>query len=140
MKNKVRGKKNWLLVLVAGLFCQVCTYRNLEEIRPEIRCNEDLPDTVSFSRDIQPILAQNCSKAGCHSGIQPKGNFNLEASVAYNQLLESGSGYVDTITPKYSVVYSSLVSKSEPMPPTGKLSQCDIDLIEKWMEQDAKNN
>lgn len=136
----MKGKKQIVIVLLVGLFCQVCTYRNKESIVPQKDCTDIAPDTVSFSHNIQPILAKNCSKSGCHSGTQPKGNFNLEASVAYDQLLEPGSGYVDTITPKYSVVYSSLVSTSEPMPPSGKLSQCDIDLIEKWMAQGAKNN
>lgn len=136
----MKKRYHLIFILIAGLFCQVCTYRNIEEHYPATVCKEELSDTVSFSKDIQPILAQNCSKAGCHSGPNPEGNFNLEASIAYNQLTEAGSGYVDTITPKYSVVYSALVSKSEPMPPTGRLKQCEIDLIEKWMDQGAENN
>ncbi len=133
-------KKNILLIVVTVLFCQVCTYRNMEDIRPDKGCEQVLVDTVSFTRDIQPILTQNCAVSGCHSGNDPRSNFNLDASVAYAQLMEQGSGYVDTINPKISVVYSSLVSKSQPMPPSGRLNQCSIDLIEKWMQQNAKNN
>lgn len=125
------------MIVAVALCCQVCTYRNKEDIRPQ-ECTEI--DTVSFSKHIQPILTNNCSLAGCHRGQNPEGNFNLEASVAYGQLTKPGSGYVDTINPRISVVYSSLVSKSEPMPPTGRLDQCSIDLIEKWMKQGAKNN
>ncbi len=136
--NKKNNYRYALLLILLGIICQVCTYRNLEDIRPS--CSETIVDTVSFSRDIQPILTANCSRSGCHSGNDPEADFNLEASVAYAQLLEPGSGYVDTINPKISVVYSALVSRSQPMPPTGRLDQCSIDLIEKWMKQKAKNN
>ncbi len=136
----MKAKRNILLLFVLVLFCQVCTYRNMEDIRPAKGCEPIPGDTVSFNRDIQPILTQHCAVSGCHSGNDPESNFNLEASVAYAQLLEHGSGYVDTINPKNSVVYSALVSKSQPMPPSGRLNQCNIEMIEKWMQQNAKNN
>ncbi|HVD97403.1 MAG TPA: hypothetical protein VNB90_04300 [Cytophagaceae bacterium] len=137
--NLVKNKLQFLLLVIA-LCCQHCTYRNVEDIHPNNVCTQTLPDTVSFSRDIQPILTNNCSLSGCHSGNNPEGNFNLEAGKSYAELMQHGSGYVDTINPRYSVVYSELVSQSNPMPPMGRLDQCSIDLIEKWMKQKAKNN
>jgi hypothetical protein len=136
------GKRIYIvfLFIAAGLICQTCSYNNLEDIQLNAVCDEELPKVVSFKNDIQPILQENCSTSGCHSGSDPAGDFNLEASMAYAQLLEAGSGYVDTINPKYSVVYSSLLSTSNPMPPSGHLDKCSIDLIEKWMLQKAKNN
>jgi len=131
------------LVIEALCFCYFCnsscTNKKVENEATNT-CNSVIIDSALFKSDIQPILAKHCSTSGCHSGANPKGNLNLEATVAYSQLLKPGSGYVDIVNPKQSVLYSSLVSKSNPMPPSGNLDQCTIDLIETWMKQGAKNN
>jgi hypothetical protein len=101
-------------------------------------CN--IPETVSFNNDLVPLFNQNCSISGCHSGNAPAGNLNLEPVVAYSQLMKKSAGYVDTIHPQYSILYSQMSSASTPMPPTGNLDQCKIDLVMKWIEQKAKNN
>lgn len=116
-----------------------CTY-NKPEIKPAVNCGSIMPQIVSFNRDIKPILSSNCAISGCHSGSTPEGNLNLEPSLAYNQLKKSGSGYIDTSDPKGSVLYSSMVSVSDPMPPLGNLDPCSIELILKWMQQGALDN
>jgi hypothetical protein len=105
---------------------------------PDTSCKT--PETVSFSKDVMPVFNKYCGTSGCHSGASPAGNLNLDQSVAYNQLLHPSSGYVDTITPKYSLLYAQMNSVSQPMPPTGKLDPCTIDLVYKWIQQKAKNN
>ena len=134
MKNFIR-----ILFPVSILFF-ACSY-NKGELKPASVC-APLVKPVSFSADIVPILTQNCALSGCHSGSSPESNLNLEASKAYAALLKKGSGYVDTINPTSSVIYSSLVSVSSPMPPDGqrKLDACELKLIETWMKQGAKNN
>lgn len=112
-----------------------CTYE-----KGEVKVECSLPTTVSFNQDILPIFNANCSTPGCHTSAANAGSLNLESSIAYSQLLASGSGYVDTITPNFSVLYSKLISSSNPMPPTGKLDDCKIKLVLKWIEQKAKNN
>ncbi len=101
-------------------------------------CNT--PNTVSFSRDIIPLFQANCSIAGCHTGPSPAANLNLEANVAYAKLMKRGSGYIDTVTPNFSLLYSQMISASNPMPPAGKLDDCKTSLILKWISQKAKNN
>ena len=95
---------------------------------------------VSFKQQILPIFSQNCATRGCHSGTRPAASLNLEETQAYNFLSKGGSGYLDTINPRLSLLYNVLVSESLPMPPTGKLPSDQILLIEKWMHQNAKNN
>lgn len=112
-----------------------CTYE-----KAELKVDCKTPVTVSFNNDIIPIFNQHCNTAGCHSGSNPEGGLNLEPAMAYSQLLSNGSGYVDTVTPKYSVLHAYMNSTSDPMPPTGKLDKCTVDLIYKWIEQKAKNN
>ncbi len=132
MNSKIRQ-----LVYISSLFCFCYSCTNYKaEVIPS--CTP--PGIVSFSQHIVPLLNARCNISGCHSGSQPQGNLNLESAVAYRQLMKSGSGYVDTINPKYSVLYSSMNSISNPMPPTGRLDDCSRELVLKWIQQKAKNN
>ena len=96
------------------------------------------PATVSFSKDIQPIFNANCNTSGCHSGTKPAGNLNLEMNQAYANLMDSKSGYIDTSKPENSILYVAMTSKTNPMPPSGKLDGCTTDLILKWIQQGAR--
>lgn len=127
-------------LIIFLIVCQSCAYDKKHTIGPELDCSTIIPDTISFKRDIIPIFNTNCNIVSCHSGSEPAGNFNLEESKAYTQLSKRGSGYIDTINPKRSVLYSSIVSVSNPMPPVGKLDDCTIALIAEWMKQKGKNN
>jgi len=105
-----------------------------------VTCPSDTIATVSFNLHILPIFNTYCNGAGCHSGTSLAGNLNLAPSVAYSQLTQSGKGYIDTANPNYSVLYSQMNSTSSPMPPTGKLDACTINLVYKWIQQKARNN
>ena len=95
-------------------------------------------DNVSFNKDIVPIFEAHC--VSCHSGNNPSGNLNLESSVAYSNLIDTKSGYIDTIEPTYSLIYASMISTTNPMPKNGRLDKCTTDLILKWIQQKAHNN
>ena len=136
---KLYSKVLTLTLLASNIFIFSCYY-NKAEVTPSTEECKDVITNVSFSKDIIPILTTNCAKSGCHAGSNPEGNLNLEAANAYASLLKQGSGYVDSINPKSSVLYSSLVSITNPMPPTGPLSICDLKRIETWMKQGAKND
>ena len=106
--------------------------------QPEIICIT--PDSVSFANDLIPLFNKHCNGSGCHAGTNPGGNLSLDSAAAYNQLMNPASGYVDTINPSYSVLYAEMNSESNPMPPTGKLDKCSLELVLKWIKQKAKNN
>jgi hypothetical protein len=129
-----------LLTGVLLVVSYACTYHKGEAVNPA-GCTTAISN-VSFSAEIQPILTTNCATAGCHSGNNPEGNLNLEASKSYAALSKPGKGYIDTNNPKFSVLYSSLVSTSDPMPPLGQqpLSACDLKRIEIWMSEGALDN
>lgn len=128
-----------LAVILGGNALFSCRNNRMRpESKSEIPC--PLPQQVSFSKDVLPILVNECAITGCHTGRTPEGNLNLDADKAYSSLSNKRSGYIDTLTPKYSVLYGTLISTSDPMPPTGKLDQCKLDMIERWMAQKAKNN
>lgn len=120
-----------IITMATMLFCCSCNHE-------EAVCTT--PTTVSFNQDIVPIFNKNCNTSGCHSGTSAAGNLNLEASVAYAQLSKRGKGYIDTLTPQYSILYASMNATTNPMPPNGKLDNCTLALVLKWIEQKAKNN
>jgi hypothetical protein len=118
---------------LTSFFVSACTHEPVQTL-----CAT--PTTVSFSKDILPVFNQYCSTSGCHAGASPSGNLNLETAVAYAQLTRKGKGYIDTLTPQYSVLFSSMNATYNPMPPTGKLDKCTIDKVLNWIQQKAKNN
>lgn len=125
--------------LLAGIFVS-CTFYNKEQQYPLVSCTADTLSTVSFSKNVVPIFQQNCALSGCHTVAARAGNLVLDSSVAYTDLWKAGTGYIDTSNPAASLLYSQLVSTTTPMPPTGKLDDCSIEMIVKWMQQKAKNN
>jgi hypothetical protein len=111
-----------LFILVTGS----CTYHKETGISPERTCQTTvlIPDSISFQKNILPVFNKNCSNPGCHSGKFPKGKLNLEQAQAYAQLSKKGSGFIDTVQPSFSLLYSALVSTNTPMPPSGPLEPC----------------
>ncbi len=101
-----------------------------------------LPDTVSFNQHIIPLFEQHCSIPGCHNSNSStsSGNLNLESGVAYAEVTNPVSGYVDTADPTASLLYYQMTLASNIMPPTGALDHCSVQLVLKWIEQKAKNN
>lgn len=125
----------FLIFMMVCLALSACTYQHAD-VNP---CTS-IPSTVSFHTHILPIFQQQCSTSGCHSGSSPTGNLNLEDSVAFAQLMQPSKHYIDTITPTNSVLYIQMNAVSNPMPPTGRLDDCTIQTVLRWIQQGAKNN
>ena len=99
---------------------------------------------VSFTDDVQPILASRC--AMCH---QPGGE-GLEKTgldlTSYQGLMKGtklGAMIVagDPVTSNLMVLIDGKADKSIQMPHgKKKLSSCDRDTIRKWIKQGAQNN
>jgi hypothetical protein len=125
------------IMLLAGY--AACTNYKQDQLYPYVACAADTASAVSFTKDIQPIFNSSCV-TGCHTGGSPQGHLSLDPAVAYTQLWHPGGGYVDTLNPAASVLYSSMVSVSSPMPPSGALDACKLKLVLKWIEQKGRNN
>ena len=98
----------------------------------------DIPATISFSKNIVPILKANCITCHGASGSKAMTLPVLEGVKAYKNLMEAA----DTINPETSDLYLMVSGKaSNPMPPDpDKLSYNDIQVILKWMKQGARDN
>ena len=122
------------------------TIRNATRNRPANRRMADQPtddirptgtETVSFGRDVAPILLENCS--GCHiGGRRIQGNFNMGN---FNLMMRGGdSGSpVSAGNVKESLIANRLHGiDSDVMPPRKKLSAKKIKTIETWIAEGAK--
>ena len=93
------------------------------------------PQNVSFSGDVIPIFAKNCSQSGCHDAV-PAHKPALTADKAYNALVSGG--YINTLVPDQSVIYKAV--KTGAMPSSGPLKAGDIQKIYDWVRNGAPNN
>lgn len=94
------------------------------------------PDTIYFQRDVQPILSANCAYAGCHNSGSAQNGVILSD---YNSVINTGdvrAGDLDG-SDLYEVITETDPDKV--MPPTGRMSQSNIDIIRKWILQGAQN-
>ncbi|HXD92837.1 MAG TPA: hypothetical protein VNX01_06455 [Bacteroidia bacterium] len=130
------NKRNKKQVLIAILIVtSACFFSCKKKTSPST--TPSLPATVSFSNDIMPVFNAHCNTSGCHSGGSPAASLNLSQSVAYSQLFAKHE--IDTTNASNSNLHIEVASGQ--MPQTGgKLSDYNISLIQKWIQQKAKNN
>src|SRR5690606_12743910 len=104
---------------------------------PAIKSKPCHPDTVYYSRDIQPILTTNCTRSGCHDAVTRRKGVQL---TDYENVMNTAD--IRPFDPEGSDLYERIteddVDKRMPyrLPP---FAQKDIDLIEKWINQGALN-
>jgi len=132
MKNRLAAVA--LLLLLSG-----CVHKG-DTLLQATGCMADTLHSVSFATNIQPLLRAYCATAGCHSGSPAQSSLNLDSAVAYTQITLPLKGYIDTANPTGSLFYQTLISTTDPMPPTGRLSDCNLKLIRNWIAAGTPNN
>ena len=119
------------------------------------------PGEVSFRRDVNPILQENC--AVCHteggvgyttSGFSVATYQDIMKGTKYGRVIDPGTSFASTLVrliqhkadpsinmPKqYSIVVHDHQEHAVPGTGARALSDSDINLIAKWVDQGAKNN
>lgn len=120
--------KTTLLLLIASAVAVLssCKYDSEEELYGKNSCDTT---TVTYLGTIQPIMAANCNS--CHTGANP------EAGIIT-------SNYEDLIPVVNSGIFWKVINHEHGVPPMPhnqpKLSQCDLDKIQAWINQGALNN
>jgi len=97
----------------------------------------EITQTLSFAKDITPVLTANCALSGCHvtGGHVP----NLTAGNAYTSL--TSGGYVKANDSDNSVIMLWLTGKKSPVMPLGAGPNSQINAkIYAWINQGAQNN
>lgn len=110
------------------------SFSQIEEIRKWIdqgaknnKCNACDTTDYRYSTKISFIISNNCK--GCHSGVNLPQGVRLES---YNDV----KAIADDGRLKKVIVGQGYLQ----MPPAGKLDDCKINLINKWVDAGAPNN
>ena len=121
----------YLMMLTVSLMATSCYY---DEMPPEAII--PIPETVSYSKDIQPLWDQSC--VSCHkSGATAP---DLTSANSYNALLANNK-YVVPGNAAGSKLHKSLVGDGAAiMPTSGQWSDSKIALVDKWINDGALNN
>jgi uncharacterized membrane protein len=97
-------------------------------------------DSVSFSKQVEPLFQQKCAHSPCHGGSAPAADLNLTYP-SYTSLLSS-PGLVIPGDANHSTLVQHLEGKFSPMPPPNfpQLTQNQITGIKTWINEGAKPN
>ena len=96
------------------------------------------PDTIYFRKDVLPIVLSSCGMGFCHDSESMKGGVQI---TSYGTLI--ASGIVEPFNPDSSRMYIRMSGMTPPevMPPSprGPISDTNILVIRRWIEQGAFN-
>ena len=113
---------------MTGLLFVSCFYDNEATLYPE-SANCDATAVATFSAEVLPLLNGRCN--GCHAGTSPSGGIKLNT---YAEVMK----YVNDGSLMGSIEHASGFS---PMPKNGsKMSACQIQEIQSWIDAGALNN
>lgn len=119
-------------ILMVILCLSACYYDNLEEINVG-KSGCVVPDTASYQVHIAPIMTSSCGVAnsGCHQTSNAANSFvGLTDHAGVVDAVDKG--LMDAIHQNGNV---------NPMPKGGgKLSDCMIETIQRWIDQGMRNN
>jgi hypothetical protein len=126
--------KNLKYIIPATAFCLMLFSACEKDYLTQKKVDVSVP--VSFSKNIVPILSEDCARSTCHvTGAQSP---DLTAAKAYDEL--NGLGYIDTTNAAASLLYVRITASTSPMPPDGNLTAEEIGYILAWIKQGAQNN
>lgn len=99
------------------------------------QCDEiSLAERKFFENEVRPLLANHCFK--CHGKEKPKGELRLDSIGAILAGGESGPALVEG-KPAESLLLEAVRWESFEMPPSGKLPNDKIAVLEKWVKLGA---
>lgn len=100
---------------------------------PTSNCN---PDSVYFVNDIMPLISSNCTMSGCHDNITHADGVNLTTYTKIMSYVRPG----DAANSKLYKVIIKTNGDRMPPPPMPPMTTAQKALIQKWINQGAKNN
>ena len=128
-------KKYFLAIfIISGL--SACYYDNLEELHPQIApCT--VPDTVSYTNDIAPIMTNSCGATdmGCHNTSGATSGYGLNSHLELTTTVDN-TEFLKVIKHDPSINSSKWMPKGS----SAKIDDCSIQKIENWINQGMQNN
>ena len=122
-------KTNKLILLSVLVFCLFsCSYDSENDLIEPSLGPIDPNAIVNYTDNISPIIQSAC--VGCHSN--PPVNGAPFALVNFNQVSQRAGNILNTM--------SRQSGAPNAMPPSGRLPQATIDLIERWIDDGQLEN
>lgn len=125
MEKKLRLPALLLLLAIFGsMLLHSCYYDNAEDYYsqfPQVSCDTT---AVSYAAQVKPILDNNCTTAGCHSGSFPAGGVDLTTAA-------------NAQTHAERIVFRT---QQGTMPPSGSLPACEVQTLGAWLNQGKPAN
>lgn len=134
--------KNLLILLGSGVSLMViaCHHEPIEPLPPTVITdttfipipdNSNKKDSVCYFEEVQPILATNCAKSGCHNDTTRK------VGIVLNNYLNT------TRTISGNLLMQSITDKGDlrmPPLPYPALDSSQVATIQKWINEGMKND
>jgi hypothetical protein len=117
--------KRLFYLIFAAMLTGILLFGSCEKVVYPI---PELPDTVSYSLDVQPIFDNKC--VTCHNGGR---NPDLRPGNSYSSLTDNG--YVDTDNPEESKLIKKLYTTHD-----ARATETEKQLILLWIQEGAKDN
>ncbi|MCK4852671.1 MAG: hypothetical protein KAT31_00380 [Bacteroidales bacterium] len=118
--------KRLFYLLFAGMLTGILLFGSCEKV---VYPPPEIPDTVSYSLDIQPIWDNKC--VSCHNGGRDP---DLRPENSYASLMDGE--YINVDEPGES----KLMKKLDSSPHDARATKAEKQLILVWIEEGAKNN
>ncbi|MCB0630883.1 MAG: c-type cytochrome domain-containing protein [Saprospiraceae bacterium] len=96
------------------------------------------PEVVYFELQVLPILKSNCAFSGCHDAASAEEGVILDSYINVLATAEITPGNISE-SDLYERLVDDRASRRMPPPPRAPLSQEQIDLIGKWIQQGAED-
>ncbi len=122
----MKHKTIFLMAAIALIFAS-CSNDSDDDLQ-EIPTDPTGPTGITYDGNIKSIMQNSCT--GCHSS--PPANGAPFALVNFSQV-SSRSGAILNAMSRQS-------GAARAMPPSGRLPQTTIDLVEQWIEEGRKEN
>lgn len=117
------------IVIICTAFLSSCYYDSQENLYPTLTDSCSDTTNVTYSGTIVPILGSRCTT--CHSGSSPSGNIRLD----------NYAGVMVVVNNKKLLGSIKQDGTAIAMPQSGgKLDNCKIIAVSKWINAGAPNN
>jgi WD40 repeat protein/mono/diheme cytochrome c family protein len=130
------------LVLAGALLLLPGLSRLAAQLPGDKNKEKEVPTEVSYYRDVRPILQQHCQ--GCHQPAKPQGGYVMTGHADLFKKGDKDKANVVAGKPNESGLVEQIVAKpgKKPAMPKNKdpLSARDVEVIEKWIAQGAKDD
>ncbi len=133
-------KTSSLLFAFLILLFYACRHEPLvsEDQNPDITGNTCDPDTIYFNKDLLPLLASTCARAGCHDAASQMDGVILTDYESVMQTADVRPGNPNG-SDLYEVLTEDDLDKRMPPPPNLPFTTEQIQMVYTWIMQGAKN-